>query len=134
MDYKYVIVVVLYKKYKEECGRSSMERVEKIHTCSAQTIFWEDRYSSSIRTLALRKSELKLKRLARISTETATRSSPVVTSFGVSRYIIHVHIYKTLNKHIHIPKKKKKKDKFIVILFYEVSFCKIMVFLFRKEL
>jgi hypothetical protein len=37
--------------------------------------------------LAPLKSELRLKRLAKISGETATRSSPAPISFGNSRYI-----------------------------------------------
>ncbi|KAK4587670.1 hypothetical protein RGQ29_018898 [Quercus rubra] len=51
-------------------------------TSSAQTTLLEGRYGNLTLRLVVQKNELRLKRLVKISTRTATRSSPVATYFG----------------------------------------------------
>ena len=89
---------MILKKLKEEteavsCGGLRLQRVAMIHTYTAQITFWGGKYGSLILMLAPLKSELRLKRLAKISGKTATRSSPAPISFGNSRYI-HTHTHK----------------------------------------
>ena len=56
-------------------------------TSSAQTTLLEGRSGNLTLRLVVQKNELRLKRLVKISTRTATRSSPVATYFGECRYL-----------------------------------------------
>ena len=56
------------------------------HTYSAQTILLGGRHGSLILKQGLQRNEPRLKQLVRISTTPASRSRPVLTSFGLFRY------------------------------------------------
>ena len=62
-------------------------------TSSAQTTSLEGRYGNLTLGLVVQKNELRLKRLVKISTRTATRSSPVATYFGECRYLSISTVY-----------------------------------------
>ena len=62
-------------------------------TSSAQTTLLEGRYGNLTQRLVVQKNELRLKRLVKISTRTATRSSPVATYFGECRYLSISPVY-----------------------------------------
>ena len=62
-------------------------------TSSAQTTSLEGRYGNLTLGLVVQKNELRLKRLVKISTRTATRSRPVATYFGECRYLSISTVY-----------------------------------------
>ena len=62
-------------------------------TSSAQTALLEGSYGNLTLRLVVQKNELRLKRLVKISTRTATRSSPVATYFGECRYLSISTVY-----------------------------------------
>ena len=62
-------------------------------TSSAQTTLLEGRYGNLTLRLVVQKNDLRLKRFVKISTRTATRSSPVATYFGECRYLSISTVY-----------------------------------------